>query len=172
MLACVAAGLAMGNLGVLGEDEPRRFSLSPRGRDVVLAFWEFAAFIANSFVFLLIGGALAGVRYFEGRVGALALVIGLALVGRAVAVYPLCLAFHATRWRTPLAEQRLLWWGGLRGALALALALALPPTTPARETILVSAFAVVAFSVIVQGLTAPLLLRRLGLGSKPGRSTG
>ena len=59
----------------------------------------------------------------------------------------------------PLNEQHLLWWGGLRGALALALALSLPSALPRREDILVVAFAVVAFSVIVQGLTAPLALR-------------
>ena len=56
-----------------------------------------------------------------------------------------------------------MWWGGLRGALGLALALALPLDLPKREDILIFAFAVVAFSVIVQGLTAPLALRWLGL---------
>ena len=54
-----------------------------------------------------------------------------------------------------------MWWGGLRGALALALALALPADLPRRDDILISAFAVVAFSVIVQGLTAPLALKAL-----------
>ena len=56
-----------------------------------------------------------------------------------------------------------MWWGGLRGALALALALSLPYDLPMRDDILISAFAVVAFSVIVQGLTAPLALRALGV---------
>jgi CPA1 family monovalent cation:H+ antiporter len=56
-----------------------------------------------------------------------------------------------------------MWWGGLRGALALALALALPADLPRRDDILISAFAVVAFSVIVQGLTAPLALKALRL---------
>jgi len=55
-----------------------------------------------------------------------------------------------------------LWWGGLRGALALALALSLPPTLPLRDEIVVVTFGVVAFSIIVQGLTMPPLLRRLG----------
>lgn len=50
---------------------------------------------------------------------------------------------------------------GLRGALALALALSLPADLPLRDDILISAFAVVAFSVIVQGLTAPLALNAL-----------
>ena len=84
-------------------------------------------------------------------------------VGRAVAVYPICFAFSRSRWAVPLNQQHLLWWGGLRGALALALALALPAEVPYREDILIVAFAVVAFSVIVQGLTAPLALQWLGL---------
>jgi CPA1 family monovalent cation:H+ antiporter len=59
--------------------------------------------------------------------------------------------------------KAVLVWGGLRGALALALALAIPSVVPERLQIIVTAFAVVAFSVFVQGLTMPLMLRRLGL---------
>jgi len=73
------------------------------------------------------------------------------------------LAFAYTRWAVPLNQQHLLWWGGLRGALALALALALPPHIPQRKDILIVAFAVVAFSVLVQGLTAPFALAWLRL---------
>jgi CPA1 family monovalent cation:H+ antiporter len=75
-----------------------------------------------------------------------------------------------TRWAVPLDQQHLLWWGGLRGALALALALSLPPHITQREDILIVAFAVVAFSVIVQGLTAPFLLRVLKIGGS-GKQT-
>jgi CPA1 family monovalent cation:H+ antiporter len=55
-----------------------------------------------------------------------------------------------------------MWWGGLRGALGLALALSLPETMPGRDEILIASFAVVSFSVVVQGLTMPALLGRLG----------
>jgi CPA1 family monovalent cation:H+ antiporter len=164
VLATVTSGLLLGNLGVLAE-RPRFNALTPHGRESVLAFWEFAAFLANSFVFLLIGLALATVRFpWDWR---LAAVVGLALAGRAAAVYPIGLAFSRSRWLLTGAQQHLLWWGGLRGALALALALMLPRDAPHREAILVSAFAVVAFSVLVQGLTADLLLRRLGLTHAP-----
>jgi CPA1 family monovalent cation:H+ antiporter len=56
-----------------------------------------------------------------------------------------------------------LWWGGLRGALALALALALPASVAEREEIIAASFVVVAFSVFVQGLTMERLVKRLGL---------
>jgi len=161
VLATVAAGLMMGNLGVLAEGAGP-FALSSQGRAFVVAFWEFAAFLANSLVFLMIGLALANVRVRS--FAELAIVIALALLGRAAAVYPLSLVFARSRWKIALAQQHFLWWAGLRGALALALALALPPATPYRDEILVAAFGVVAFSVLVQGLTAGLWLKALGLG--------
>lgn len=65
--------------------------------------------------------------------------------------------------RVPLRDQHVLFWGGLRGALALALALGLPEQTPHRNEIVMLCFAVVGFSVVVQGLTMPPLLRRLGV---------
>ena len=157
VLATVAAGLLMGNLGVIGESEWR--PLSSRGREFVIAFWEFAAFIANSLVFLLIGVTVAGIPFGQLGSTALAIIVALVLVGRALSVYPLCLIFKWSRWAIPTRQQHILWWGGLRGALALALALALPPSLAWRNEILTAAFGVVAFSVMVQGVTMPLLLR-------------
>jgi monovalent cation:H+ antiporter, CPA1 family len=161
VLASVGAGMTMGNLGVLMPKERFGLSITPHGRAFVLEFWEFAAFLANSLVFLLIGSAMATIDFAREGLLVLALVIALALLGRAVAVYPISLAFARTRWAIPLNQQHLMWWGGLRGAVSLALALALPVDLPRRDDILISAFAVVAFSVIVQGLTAPLALRAL-----------
>ncbi|HEX9168505.1 MAG TPA: sodium:proton antiporter [Roseiarcus sp.] len=172
VLATVAAGMTMGNLGVLGPEAERRMAITTRGRAFVLEFWEFAAFLANSLVFLLIGSAMAAIDFAREGLVALALVIALALLGRAVAVYPVCLAFSRTRWAIPLNQQHLMWWGGLRGALALALALSLPYDLPRRDDILISAFAVVAFSVIVQGLTAPFALNALGLTPRSGPARG
>ena len=117
----------------------------------------------------MIGLALAGVR--PNSLRDMAVVIALALLGRAAAVYPVALAFAGSRWRIPLAQQHFLWWAGLRGALALALALALPANLPRRDDILVAVFGIVAFSVIVQGVTAGVVLRALGLdrGDDPKR---
>jgi CPA1 family monovalent cation:H+ antiporter len=58
------------------------------------------------------------------------------------------------------SHQHILFWGGLRGALALALALGLPPEIPKWDEIVTIAFGVVGFSVIIQGLTITPLLRK------------
>jgi monovalent cation:H+ antiporter, CPA1 family len=160
VLATVAAGLLKGNLGVLREAENRNF-FSADGRSFVIGLWEFAAFIANSLIFLLIGLRVAAMPLTGVGARALFLAIGLVLAGRALTVYPVCLFFRLSTWAIPLREQHVLWWGGLRGALALALALALPPSFPLYNEILITAFGVVVFAVVVQGLTMPLLLRKL-----------
>jgi len=86
--------------------------------------------------------------------------IGLVVVGRAVAVYPIAGAFARSRFAVDTATRHILFWGGLRGALALALALAAPRSLPEHSAIISVAFAVVAFSIFVQGSTMPWLLRR------------
>jgi CPA1 family monovalent cation:H+ antiporter len=162
VLATVAAGFLMGNLGVLRE--PKQNIISSDGRAFVVAVWEFAAFIANSLVFLLIGLRVASIPFTGLGATALSVAVGLVLAGRVFTVYPLyplCLLFRRSAWAIPMREQHILWWGGLRGALALALALALPPSFALPDEILIVTFGVVVFSVVAQGLTMPLLLRRL-----------
>ncbi|HEX3860578.1 MAG TPA: cation:proton antiporter [Stellaceae bacterium] len=163
VLAAVAAGLLMGNVGVL-----RERILSQRGREFVIAFWEFAAFIANSLIFLLIGLTVAGIRFEGLGWPALMATIMLVLLSRALSVYPLCLCFAGSRWAVPAAEQHVLWWGGLRGALGLALALSLPPSLPLRNQIVIATFGVVVFSVTVQGVTMPVLLALLRRNRRDG----
>ncbi len=159
VLATVSAGLLLGNVGVLGSDEES--VLTQRGREVVIAFWDFAAFVANSLIFLLIGLDAARRSFEHLGATALALAIGLSVLGRAAAVYPLSLLFTRSRLAITRPHQHLLFWGGMRGALALALALSLPGTIVYRTQIVLASFAVVAFSVVVQGVTMPLLLKRL-----------
>jgi CPA1 family monovalent cation:H+ antiporter len=154
VLATLAAGLVMGSAGPLG-------TFSVRGRDAVEAFWEYAAFVANSLVFLLIGMHEAHQNFAAVWTAALA-AIALVIAGRALAIYPTCFLFSKSALRLTLAHQHVLFWGGLRGALALALALGLPPAMPRRDDIIAITFAVVAFSMFVQGLTMTPFLRRLG----------
>jgi CPA1 family monovalent cation:H+ antiporter len=160
VLATVTCGILMGNLGILC---PQEETISAPGRELVLAFWDFAAFLMNSLVFLLIGLAVAGLSLSQVGVGPMAAIIGLVLLGRALTVYPICLGFRWSAHKVPMRMQHVLWWGGLRGALGLALALSLPPDLPRHDEILVATFGVVVFSVVVQGLTMVGLLSALKL---------
>jgi CPA1 family monovalent cation:H+ antiporter len=154
VLAALTAGLVAGNYRPGG-------SMSESGRHVLEIFWEFIAFIANSLIFILIGVQEAK-QHFSGMWLTILVAIGLVMLGRAVAIYPLCALFSRSRLRVDSRHQHILFWGGLRGALALALALALPDDLPQRDAIVAITFAVVAFSVFVQGLTITPLLRSLG----------
>ncbi len=160
VLATVTTGLVMGNLGKAHAEQPGL--LSAKGREFILGVWDFAAFLANSVVFLLIGVTTAAMPFYSYGLGLLLIATAATLLGRALTVCPLSLLFLRSRWALSFREQLVLWWGGLRGALALALALSLPSALPLRHEIIIVTFGVVAFSVIIQGLTMPLLLRRLG----------
>ncbi|HEX8413597.1 MAG TPA: cation:proton antiporter [Sphingomicrobium sp.] len=152
VFAALVAGLIVGNIGWMG-------SISDTGQAHVIGFWEFAAFLANSCLFILIGSheAHQPIALVSTTLG---LAIVLTLIGRAAAVYPLALLFRPTALRLPINYQHVLVWGGLRGAVGLALALALPDTVAERSEIVVLTFGVVAFSIFIQGLTMPPLIRR------------
>lgn len=156
IISTLAAGLVVGSIGWSGP-------VSLEGRDRVRWAWEYFAFLANSFVFILIGLNLANQPLHRIGIQAFAFAILLVLLGRAAAVYPLSALFGRSRWRLPRSFQHTLFWGGLRGALALALALAVPASVPERSAIILTAFVVVAFSILVQGLTMPVLIKRLDL---------
>ena len=152
VLATLTTGLIIGNVG--------HISISARSREAVQEFWDYAAFVANSLIFLLIGIRIALRDY---RFVLLPVLVGIVVViaGRALAIYPLSLLFVRSSLRITARQQHIMFWGGLRGALALALALGLLPDMPAREEIITLAFAVVAFSLFVQGMTITPLIRRL-----------
>jgi CPA1 family monovalent cation:H+ antiporter len=158
IISALSAGLMIGSIG------PTRV-FSEQGRERVHSAWDYFAFLANSIVFILIGMNVANQPLH--RLGAAAAVaIVLVLAGRALSVYPVSAAFTSSRWRLPTSVQHVLFWGGLRGALALALALAVPIQVPERNAIILTAFVVVGFSILVQGLTMPWLINRLQLGRK------
>jgi CPA1 family monovalent cation:H+ antiporter len=154
VLATITAGLLMGNFEALGQ-------ISPRGKQEVSAFWEYAAFVANSMIFLLIGMHASHESLRQILIPA-GIAIALVTAGRAISIYPCCWLFSFSSLRVPMKQQHVLFWGGLRGALALALALGLPLEVPQRREILSVSFAVVGFSVLVQGLTIRPFLRRMG----------
>jgi CPA1 family monovalent cation:H+ antiporter len=136
--------------------------MTETGRRVLVPFWEYLAFIANSLIFILLGAQEAQQHF--GNLWRPVLVAVIAVTAaRAVAIYPLCAVFSRSYLKIDRRHQHALFWGGLRGALALALALALPAEIPQRDLIITLTFAVVAFSIFVQGLTIAPLLRWLGL---------
>jgi CPA1 family monovalent cation:H+ antiporter len=152
ILATLTAGMLLGNLA------PRWGIFSEAGDRAVRSTWEFITFLANSLVFLLIGLAegredLQGL-WFTAGVASIAV-----LLGRMAAVYPVCALFSRGVSRLGLQQQHALVWGGLRGALALALVHSIPESSPWRHPIVAVTFAVVAFSIIIQGLTCRPLLR-------------
>jgi CPA1 family monovalent cation:H+ antiporter len=152
VLATLSAGMLVGNVG-------RGRSITERGHEALVGFWDFAAFLANSIVFLLIGSREAE-RPFLPFLWPAAVGTVLVLAGRAAAIYPIAGLFARSRFAVDAPTRHILFWGGLRGALALALALAAPAALPEHDALIGVAFAVVAFSIFVQGATMPRLLRR------------
>jgi len=155
VIAAVAAGIVLGNFGV-------SVGMSPRTQMAMWSFWEYAAFVINSLLFLLIGMQVRLIDLLHERRG-VGLAIGAVLLGRILSVYGLTPLGNLVSERIPLRWQHVLVWGGLRGALALALVLSLDPALPYRSHLLTWTFGVVAFSLIVQGLTIKPLLRLLGI---------
>lgn len=173
VLAAVAAGLVIGRrLGTI---------LTPNSRVLWLSTWKMVGFILNGFVFVLIGLQLPeilaglGTRSAAEILGLVALVSGAVIGTRFIWVYTASLLPGSPRRviarRDPRLARRLVFvfgWAGLRGAVSLAAALALPSTFPERNLILLLTFGVIVVTLVGQGLTLPLVIRRVGWdGAEP-----
>ncbi|MGH9946487.1 MAG: cation:proton antiporter [Pyrinomonadaceae bacterium] len=159
VLATMTAGLLVGNTSSFG-------FISQKGEDSIETFWEFAAFAANSVIFILLGVNEA-YQDFAPVLIAIGVAIAAVIVARAIVIYPISAIYSRTGWKIDGAHQHVLFWGGLRGALALALALSIPDTYAHKQEIVLVTFGVVAFSVFVQGLTMTPVLRWLGQLPEP-----
>ncbi|HEY7834927.1 MAG TPA: cation:proton antiporter [Ktedonobacterales bacterium] len=160
LIAVVVLGLALGDSG-------RRVGMSERTTEAVDSFWSQIAFIANALLFLLIGAQI-NLRHLLGGPDTRAFleIAGWAIVavlgGRAFAVYALR---PVARWLHLPGHDTwppVLLWAGLRGAVSLALVLALPANLPDRAVLEAGTYAVVLFTLLVQGLSLRAVLRRLG----------
>jgi CPA1 family monovalent cation:H+ antiporter len=126
-------------------------------------FWELIDEILNAVVFLALGLEATRLHVSSALAVAAAIAVPVVLVARWLSVGGSLLVLRPFK-RSPGAEHavKILTWGGLRGGLSVALALSLP-VGAYRDAILVMTYAVVAVAILVQGMTLPLLLRRLGL---------
>ncbi len=153
VIATVTAGVICGHAG-------RHHTLSATTRSAVDAFWEWLAFALNSAVFLLLGAEIDPSALLRRwpliLVGAFAV-----LLARALVILAVTGALSRTSEHVPLRWRAVMTWGGLRGALSLVLALSLPDTIADRELIVELAAGTVALSLLFQGGTMPMLLRRL-----------
>jgi CPA1 family monovalent cation:H+ antiporter len=164
ILAVVAAGLIVGNLGSQ--------NTSPSTTLAIDNFWELLAFVANSLVFLLIGIRIELGQRLEYFIPIVVAVLAV-LLSRAITVYVLA-GLHgrlvADYAKVPTAYRHVLFWGGLRGAISLALALTIGRNlfgASIAEELQTMTFGVVLFTILVQGTTIEALIRRLGLARRP-----
>lgn len=164
VIAVVAYGLVMGNYA-------SRESMSPATRIAMHETWELVGFLANSFIFLLIGLEVPLAAFRATDLPLIAAAIAGVLAARVAIVYGLTALVNlrvAPARRLPLRFIHVINWGGLRGAVALAAALSIPASVAERGTLLLLTFSVVLFSLLVQGLTIRPLVAWVGL--KPRQS--
>ena len=165
VFAVVMAGLILGNYGT-------RFAMAPSTRHSLLNFWGFLTFLVNSFLFILVG--------MNVNLGSVADELGLVVfcvlalwMARALTVAGIgkLVNHNKPRPELPRKWQFVMWWGGLRGAIPIALALSIPVTLddgsmfPHRDLILAVTFGVVLITLLLQGLTLRLVLNKLGFQS-------
>ncbi len=162
IIATVVVGLVLGNEGT----GP---SLSRRTREALDITWEFTAFLLTALTFLLMGLAISA----DLLVQALPLIVtgfGAITIARAIVVYGVIggggrLLLGPIR--MPIGYLHVMFWAGLRGAVAIALALALPTSLPDRGLLQGAVFGVVLVTLLVQGTTAGLVVRRSGILDRP-----
>jgi Na+/H+ antiporter len=167
VLAAVSAGLVIG--GRLGR------ILTPNSRVLWQSTWKMVGFIVNGFLFVLIGVQLPGILEGLGDrspgelVALVAVVSAVVVLGRIAWVFASSTLPGSPRRRIAERDPGLSWrltfvagWAGLRGAVSLAAALALPAGFPERNLILLLTFGVILVTLVGQGLTLPFVLRRAG----------
>jgi CPA1 family monovalent cation:H+ antiporter len=170
VIAAVTAGLLIGNYG-------RTLSMSPKTTETVETFFESIDFLINSFLFILIGLELREIFSIitVNPWRLIAVAVAAMLAGRAVVVYLFYWALNLVGRKRPSSWKHILFWGGLRGSIPIALLLHLPvaanlpagsPLIEFRPALLVAGFACVFFSLVVQGLTMGPMMKWLGIGGE------
>jgi CPA1 family monovalent cation:H+ antiporter len=178
VIATAVAGIVLGNYG-------RRRGLSQKTEEALETVWEFVAFLATAFVFLLIGFAIT-VGQLADAAAAIAWAVAAIFLSRGLIVYGFLGALRLIRRRVaaravpapakpasavrkpqnegdmPPGWLHVIFWSGLRGAVSTALALSLPADLPNRSLLQGITFGVVLFTLLVQATTAELVVDRWG----------
>ena len=162
VMSVVSAGL------VVGWYKSNR--LDAEVREYVGEFWEYAAFLANSLIFLLVGITASSFGFFEQLsqtqtlLTSLGITIATVLAARAIVVFtlvPLVNLFRESK--IPFSYQLVSYWGGLRGAVCLALALSIDSEFPNRDLIVILTLGIALFTLLIPGTTVGKLIQKLQL---------
>jgi CPA1 family monovalent cation:H+ antiporter len=186
VIATAVAGIVLGTYG-------RKNGLSPRTEEALDTVWEFVAFLATAFVFLVVGFAIS-VRALADVAAPIAWAFAATLAGRAVIVYGLLGVWRLVQRRTrspkrarkrkghqpsgrdeaaiPLDWLHVVFWSGLRGAVSTALALSLPLDFPNRSAMQGITFGVVLVTLLLQATTAELVVARWGRDRSRSEAAG
>ena len=143
-IAVVVAGLLIGNYG-------RQWAMSETTREHLDNFWELLDELLNAVLFVLIGLEVLVLSFKQPYLRAGLVAIPLVLMARWLSVVLQIRLFSLVREFTARTVT-ILTWGGLRGGISVALALSLPPSS-SRDALVTITYAVVVFSILVQGLT-------------------
>jgi len=156
VIATVVAGLFVGNRGV-------EYAMSPRTKISIFNTLSTGAFIVNTFIFLAIG-INTPIAALADNASLIVAAIVLVLAVRITIVYPIAAVVNRfQRRQVSFDYQHVMVWGALHGSIPIALVLGLPPGFPRATTLRAMVFGVAAFSLVVQGLTMPGLMNRLGV---------
>src|SRR3984957_7985015 len=157
-IAVVSAGLC------LVSPSPR-FGMAQRTRAVLLGFWTLLDQLLNTMLFLLVGLQILGLVIAPAELIPIVFAIPLAVLARLIRV-AVPILFSRDGLRDKARNVAVLTWAGLRGGISIALALTLP-ASPWRADLLVVTYAVVVFTIVVQGLTMPRFLRAVDGAKEP-----
>jgi len=163
VLAVVVSGLILGNYGT-------KLAMAPSTRMSLINFWSFLAFAVNSFLFILVGMSVSLQGIWDNALLITASVL-LLWFARALMIFLIGKLANHKKKELPKTWQVTMWWGGLRGAIPIAMALSIPAFLdnggdfPYIEEIKAATFGVVLATLLIQGLTLRPLLKKLGFYS-------
>jgi len=155
VIACLVAGMLGGNFGA-------KYGMSASTRVAVISFWEYITFVCNSIVFLLIGLDVVPAELLRDWL-AILITWGAMLLARWAFVQAVLPQIAKLEGGLPEGLSKVVAWGGVRGSIAMVLALSIPRTFEERQLAVNCIFGASLLTILVQSTTIGLLLRRLGL---------